>query len=129
MPRDEDDDPEGPAVDLLAEIVRTLQIVGSSYYRADLNRPFGIAMPARTDHLRIHFVLRGEMWLELPTRETPVRVEAGSVFLLLSGASHRLVDSPGGRTVAWEDLTPSGRRSANTAYSASSVPQKRLITR
>ena len=119
MAEDQDQD-----VDLLSEIVRTLQIVGSSYYRADLNRPFGIAMPARPDHLRVHFVLRGEMWLELPTFDEPVPVGDGDVFLLLSGTSHRLVGAPRARATPWEQLLresvaasegPSGRETSDTA--------------
>ena len=91
-------------VDLLSEIVQTLQIGGSSYHRAYLNRPFGIEKAAKTDHIRVCFVLRGRLWLESPGLEAPVCMVEGDVFLLLSGATHRLVDAPGARAVPWEEL-------------------------
>ena len=98
--------------DLLSDIVRTLQIVGSSYYRADLNRPFGIAMTARADHIRVYFVLRGALWMELPGGNEPVKVREGAALLLLSGIAHRLVDAPGGRAIPWDELVGSSASSA-----------------
>lgn len=89
--------------DLLSDVVRSMKLQGSSYYRAELSGAFGLTVGRRPQHVRFHLVLNGAMLVSVPSAPTPTRVKTGDVFLVTMGAPHCLMDAEGRSTVPLEE--------------------------
>jgi AraC-like DNA-binding protein len=89
--------------DLLSEVVRSMKLQSSSYYRAELSGAYGLAVEQRPQHVRFHLALRGQMLVTVPS-VPPTTVREGDVFLVTMGAPHSLMDRPGRPTVPLEEV-------------------------
>ena len=89
--------------DLLSDIVRSIKLEGSNYYRAELYGRFGLSMPHRPTQVRFHFVMDGELLIAVPGEDRPCRLRRGDVFLVTRGAPHILVDDAERTTVPLEE--------------------------
>lgn len=79
--------------DLLSEVIRSIRLEGSVFFRSHLTAPWGIDLPASNEP-RFHIVLAGEAWLHAENMETPVLIKAGTAMLLRDGESHWIANHP-----------------------------------
>jgi AraC-like DNA-binding protein len=84
---------DGPADDLLRELLATLEPSSQLYFRAELGHPFSIAVPEAAGVIRFHVVAEGPCTLTLEGRE-PVSCAPGDLVLVPHGAAHVLSDAP-----------------------------------
>ena len=81
------------AGDLLSEIIRSVRLEGSVFFRSHLSAPWGIELPA-ADEPRFHIVLAGEAWLHADSMPEPIKMSAGTAMLLRDGDAHWIADHP-----------------------------------
>ena len=79
-----------PAVDVLAEILDSLHLRGSVYYRSSLARPWRLQFEAHRAAV-FHVVERGAALVELESGQT-VRLAQGDLLLLPRGSAHLVSD-------------------------------------
>ncbi len=85
-------------MDVLGDILSTLELRSTFYYRAELTAPFAISMPEHPEVIRFHVASEGPGWIELPSGES-VRFSAGDLILIPHGAAQVLANAPGGEPV------------------------------
>ena len=85
-------------MDLLGDILSTLELRSSLYFRAELTAPFSIAVPEDRNVIRFHVANEGPCRIELPSGESTDFV-AGDLVLVPHGAAHVLSDSPAAKPV------------------------------
>ena len=81
-------------MDLLGDILSTLELHSTVYFRAELTAPFSIAVPADRSVIRFHVANHGPCHISLPSGES-AQFSAGDMVLVPHGAAHVLADSPG----------------------------------
>lgn len=81
------------AVDVLGEVLTTLELSSQVYFRAELSRPFAIAVPEQRDVIRFHVAAESPCSIGLPGQE-PVTLAPGDLALVPHGAPHVLADDP-----------------------------------
>lgn len=74
-------------MDLLGDILSTLELHATFYYRAELTAPFSIAIPEERNVIRYHVVCEGHCRIVLPDG-TKVDSYAGDLLLVPHGAAH-----------------------------------------
>jgi AraC family transcriptional regulator, activator of mtrCDE len=79
-------------MDLLGDILSTLELHSTLYFRAELTAPFSIAVPADRAVIRFHVANEGPCRIELPSGEA-AEFAAGDLILIPHGAAHVLSDS------------------------------------
>lgn len=89
--------------DILSDVIRALQLRGSSYYRAELYGDFALSVPRRPQHVRFHLALDGEMRVAAPSGGGEAIVRRGDVFLVTMGAPHTLMHRQDGVLVGMEE--------------------------
>ena len=92
------------SVDALTDILKTVHLEGSLYYRSELTAPWGMSVPESTA-AQFHVVRRGRCYLSIPdeTRE-PLSMESGDLVLLSHGPRHALADSPATHPIPITDI-------------------------
>ncbi|MER5768295.1 AraC family transcriptional regulator [Streptomyces sp. NPDC001985] len=81
------------ADDLLSELLKPLRLTGVFDSRWHVRAPWAIEGGADQRCAVLHFVTRGGGWLTAEGR-TPIRLRAGDLAVLPTGAAHRLADHP-----------------------------------
>jgi AraC family transcriptional activator of mtrCDE len=81
-------------VDVLSEILGTLELSSQLYFRAELGAPFAIAVPERADVVRFHVVAAGYCVIGLPDGPS-LECGPGDLVLVPNGAAHEIADTPG----------------------------------
>jgi AraC-like DNA-binding protein len=78
--------------DLLAELLRSIRLRKSIYFRPEFRAPWGIRIdrPMTTFHIVTH----GMCWLELDGATDPLRLSAGDLVVLPRGHAHVIRDAP-----------------------------------
>ena len=92
---------QGPAFDVLGDILETLRFRGSLFFRSDLAAPWGMSL-SETGIPRFHIVLSGECFVGSDGHEA-VKAEGADIIMLPNGTSHWIADKPG------RELVPSAR--------------------
>jgi AraC family transcriptional regulator, activator of mtrCDE len=85
-------------MDLLGDILSTLELRSTLYFRAELTAPFSIAVPEDRHVIRFHVANEGPCRIELPSGES-TDFCAGDLVLVPHGAAHVLSDSAAARPV------------------------------
>ena len=80
--------------DLLSEVMRSVRLEGSVFFRSQLTAPWGIDLPAANEP-RFHIVLEGRAWLHSTRMAEPREIPVGSAILLRDGEDHWIADDPG----------------------------------
>ena len=52
-------------MDALTDILNTLRLSSSLYFRTELTAPWGIEVPPQEAVARFHIVIRGQCWLQV----------------------------------------------------------------
>ena len=89
---------QGPAFDVLGDILETLRFRGSVFFRSDLAAPWGMSLSA-TGIPRFHIVLSGECFVGSDTHDA-VKAEGADIIMLPNGTSHWIADQPGRKLVS-----------------------------
>ncbi|MEM7543512.1 MAG: AraC family transcriptional regulator [Pseudomonadota bacterium] len=91
-------------VDLLSDILRSIRLQGSVFFRSHLSAPWGIDLPGANEP-RFHLVLEGEAWVCSSTDEQPFRIPAGTAVFLRDGEAHWIADSPNTPRISSEEAS------------------------
>ena len=89
---------QGPAFDVLGDILETLRFRGSVFFRSDLAAPWGMSLSA-TGIPRFHIVLSGECFVGSDAHDA-VKAEGADIIMLPNGTSHWIADQPGRKLVS-----------------------------
>jgi AraC-like DNA-binding protein len=79
------------SVDVLGEVLTTLELSSQLYFRAELSRPFAIAVPEECGVIRFHIAAEGRFTIGMPGREA-VTIGRGDLVLVPHGAAHVVSD-------------------------------------
>ncbi|MFT5433469.1 MAG: AraC-like DNA-binding protein [Myxococcota bacterium] len=105
-------------MDVLSDVLRTLELSGVIFLRAHLTGEFGVSMPPPTvshpmvrpqtsEHrlVMFHIVQEGSGYIEVEGFK-PQAIHEGDLIIVLGELYHSLVDAPGRPTIASSDLVP-----------------------
>ena len=82
-------------MDVLSDILKTMRVSGSFYFRTHFSPPWSVAIPVNGNVTRYHLVVRGSCTLKVADSESSVRLEQGDLILVTGGAAHELSDGSG----------------------------------
>lgn len=80
-------------MDILDDILDTLDLKGSLYFRTDFSPPWSVTVPPLGNAARFHLVMQGTCHVKVAD-ETVVTLGPGDMILIPKGASHILSDKP-----------------------------------
>lgn len=81
-------------MDALTDILNTLRLSSSLYFRTELTSPWGIEVPSKEKVARFHIVIRGQCWLKIDGEEKGMHMSNGDLVVIPHGVSHQLSDMP-----------------------------------
>jgi AraC-like DNA-binding protein len=81
-------------VDVLADVLSTLELRSELYFRASFRGPFATIVPAEPARIRFHIVASGQCWVS-QGEDAGVLAGPGDLVLVPHGAAHLLSDAPG----------------------------------
>ncbi|NKC00658.1 MAG: helix-turn-helix domain-containing protein [Pseudomonadales bacterium] len=80
-------------MDALTDILNTLRLSSTLYFRTELTAPWSIGVPAQAKVARFHIVIRGQCWLQVDGDEG-VHMSNGDLVVIPHGAGHVIADEP-----------------------------------
>ena len=80
--------------DVLSDILETIHLKATIYFRTDFSAPWAVTMPAFERVARFHLILRGRCHVTLVPDRT-FDLDVGDLILIPSGKTHVLADSAG----------------------------------
>ena len=78
-------------MDALTDILNTLRLSSTLYFRTELTSPWGICVPTKPNVARFHIVIRGQCWLQVEDDEG-VHMSNGDLVVIPHGATHVISD-------------------------------------
>ncbi|MBK0399805.1 AraC family transcriptional regulator [Limibaculum sp. M0105] len=81
-------------MDVLDDILATLNLRGALYFRTQFNGPWGVTVPELGQAARFHLVVKGNVHVTV-AGEASAWLEPGDLVLIPRGRSHVLADAPG----------------------------------
>jgi len=78
-------------VDILNDILNTLNLKGAFYFRTDFSTPWSVEVPEYQQAARFHMVVQGQ--LNVVIDDDKVNLSAGDMILIPRGSSHILYDT------------------------------------
>lgn len=90
-------------MDLLSDILDTIELKGQLYFRTSFSPPWAVAVPRFQRAVRFHLVARGGCWVR-PEGGTGVDLRQGDAILITAGAAHTLADTAERTPVALETV-------------------------
>lgn len=85
--------------DPLTDVLSTLRMKGTLYFRTDLRGRWGLDVPEHTQAVRFHVVVDGFCYVKVPHTGDTVRMQRGDLVLIPHGARHLLLQSPEAQAV------------------------------
>jgi len=82
-----------PRMDVLNDIVDTLELKGALYFRTDFSPPWAIGVPRYQQAARFHLVVQGRCFVRLAAGAI-VEMGPGDLILIPGGADHALCSEP-----------------------------------
>jgi len=79
-------------MDALTDMLNTLRLSSTLYFRTELTAPWGIHVPRQANVARFHIVIRGQCWLEIEGDEG-VHMSNGDLVVIPHGAPHVIADA------------------------------------
>lgn len=80
-------------MDILNDILETLDFQGVLYFRTDFSSPWGLTVPRHQHAARFHLVIQGQCIVTLPAGDS-VALNSGDLVLIPHGQTHCLSDQP-----------------------------------
>jgi AraC-like DNA-binding protein len=90
-------------MDLIDDILTTLNLRGALYFRTDFSGEWGVTVPELQGAARFHLVIHGRCHVRLAGGET-VMLAPGDLILIPAGRSHQLSDADGRETPPLETV-------------------------
>ena len=90
-------------MDLIDDVLSTLNLKGALYFRTDFSGAWGVAVPECKGAARFHLVIQGRCHVRLGTGET-VTLGPGDLILIPAGRAHELSDEAGRETPPLESV-------------------------
>lgn len=90
-------------MDALTDILNTLRLSSSLYFRTELTAPWGIEVPSKAKVARFHIVIRGQCWLQVEG-DQGVHMSNGDLVVIPHGASHIISDTPSTDALPLEEV-------------------------
>ncbi|GAB4224818.1 MAG: AraC family transcriptional regulator [Kiloniellaceae bacterium] len=90
-------------MDVLNDILDTLDLKGALYFRTDFSGPWAVTVPDYAEAARFHLVVQGRCHLRLASGAT-AELGPGDLVLIPRGRSHVLADSEGRRPADLETV-------------------------
>lgn len=81
-------------MDALTDILDSLRLDSSLYFRTELSAPWGVEVPKKLNVARFHIVIRGECWLTVAGEDEGIYMSNGDLVVIPHGASHTIGDKP-----------------------------------
>ncbi len=81
-------------MDVLDDILATLDLKGALYFRTDCTAPWAVAVPELNRAARFHLVVQGRLHVAFPSGKA-VDLMPGDLVLVPGGRAHVLADAPG----------------------------------
>ena len=81
-------------MDLIDDILATLNLKGALYFRTDFSGEWGVTVPEHCGAARFHLVIQGRCHVRIASGETVV-LWPGDLILIPGGRSHQLCDADG----------------------------------
>jgi AraC-like DNA-binding protein len=91
------------AIDVLTDVLDSLGLAGRLFCRSVLSAPWCLALPG-DDAAHFHVIERGNAWLHIEGKKTPLALCSGDLVVFPHGAAHQLSDTPGRPPVPLEQL-------------------------
>ena len=89
--------------DVVSDVLDTVALKGTLYFRTDFSPPFAIAVPSFRQAARFHLVVQGVCHVALPGGDT-VTLQDGDLVLVPHGSAHVLTDAPGREAAPLEQV-------------------------
>jgi AraC-like DNA-binding protein len=80
-------------MDILDDILNTLDLSGALYFRTDFSPPWSVTVPVLSGAARFHLVVQGQCTVTLPDKRVWV-LNPGDLILIPHGQTHILSDAP-----------------------------------
>ncbi len=80
-------------MDALTDILNTLRLSSSLYFRTELTSPWDINVPPKKNVARFHIVVRGQCWLQVED-DAGIYMSNGDMVVVPHGATHTIADVP-----------------------------------
>jgi len=77
-------------LDLLSDILTSLSVRGTLYFRTAFTAPWGVAVPSYQNVARFHFAHRGDCLVRIEGVDQPVLLAQGELIIIPHGAAHDL---------------------------------------
>ena len=90
-------------MDVLNDIIDTLELKGALYFRTDFSPPWAIAVPRYEKAARFHLVVQGRCFVK-PRSGAPVELSAGDLILIPGGADHTICSAPDEQSAPLESV-------------------------
>ena len=90
-------------MDALSDILDTIQLRGTLYFRTAFSPPWSVAVPAYGKAARFHLAAQGRCHVRIG-EDRDVVLNTGDMIVIPDGAAHILCDSPGTTPAALEDV-------------------------
>jgi len=91
-------------MDILTDILNTLRLKGSFYFKTELTAPWGIFIPAERNVARFHIIVRGQCWLRVEGCDDLLNLANGDMVVIPHGAAHEYGDDPTTPTRPLDDV-------------------------
>jgi len=79
-------------MDALTDILNTLRLSSSLYFRTELTAPWGVEVPVKSNVARFHIVIRGQCWLQIEGHDDGEFMSSGDLVIVPHGAAHKIAD-------------------------------------
>lgn len=79
-------------MDILSDILHTVKVHGSLYFRTDFTPPWGLRVPSFQNVARFHLVTRGSCLARISGINANVLLQTGDLIVITRGAEHHLSD-------------------------------------
>ncbi len=81
-------------MDLLSDILSSLKLSGTLYFRTSFTSPWSVKVPAFENVSRFHFAHKGRCLVRIDPQAPPVHLEQGDLVIIPRGAAHTLYCDP-----------------------------------
>lgn len=83
-------------MDALSDILQTIHLRSSVYFRRDFSAPWGMRIDAG-EFAQFHLIVRGQCFLQDQHHTKPLALSGGDIVVFPTGETHSLCDRPGRR--------------------------------
>lgn len=81
-------------MDVLSDILDTIQLTSSYWYRTSFAGEWGIKFPQQEHIAKFHIITQGELWYEIPKLKIKALAEQGDILILFKSMEHSLASAP-----------------------------------